>query len=164
MIAKREQSSAFSDSLLSISGIAGPKFLSSRARRSIYLPITRRISSVAFVCFVQHNLHMEGEETVETGTEDWSARVLSRVQSISRSRKEDALRRLFSTPSSPSAKAAIAKRFRTLRKKALLSQADLGEVLGICRQSVSAIENCRVWPHFTTMDRFSDLEAKNDQS
>ena len=87
-----------------------------------------------------------------------------RAPAKARSRKKDALRRLFSTPSSPEAKAAIAKRFRTLREKALLSQSDLGEALGICRQSVNAIENCRVWPHFTTMDRFSDLEAKNDQS
>ena len=78
----------------------------------------------------------------------------------SRSRKEDAQRRLFSIPCSPEAKADIAMHFKDLRRKVGLTQLDLGRDIGLCRQSVSEIENCRVWPHYTTLDRFCDLEAK----
>jgi DNA-binding XRE family transcriptional regulator len=81
-----------------------------------------------------------------------------------RSRKEDALRRLFSIPCSPEAKADIAMHFKDLRRKVGLTQLDLGRNIGLCRQSVSEIENCRVWPHYTTLDRFCDLEAKCFQS
>jgi len=76
------------------------------------------------------------------------------------SRREDALRRLFSIPPSPEAKAEIARRFRDLRKKTLLTQTHLGLFIGLCRQSVNAIENRRVWPHYTTLERFADFEAK----
>jgi len=89
---------------------------------------------------------------------------LNRVTAKARSRKGDALRRLFSTPSSLEAKADIAARFKALRKKAILSQSDLGDLIGICRQSVSEIENCCVWPHYTTLDRFSDLEVNHEQA
>ena len=85
---------------------------------------------------------------------------LQRGPSKSRSRKEDAIRRFFSTPSSPEARAEIARRFLTLRKRALLTQSHLGLFIGLCRQSVSAIESRRVWPHHTTMERFADFEAK----
>jgi len=101
---------------------------------------------------------------MKIGSRDWSTRVLSRVPAIPRSRKQDALRRLFTERPSPEAKAAIAKRFQTLREKGLLTQSDLGDALGICRQSVNAIENRHVWPHFTTLERFSDLEAKHNQT
>ena len=101
---------------------------------------------------------------MEIGAHHWSLKILRRVPAKPRSRKEDALRRLFSVPPSPQAKAAIAERFRALRKKAFMSQSDLGDALGICRQSVNAIENCHVWPHFTTMERFFDLEAKHNQT
>ena len=90
---------------------------------------------------------------------------LNRVTAKGRSRKQDALRRLFSTPCSPEAKADIAARFKTLRKKAILSQSHLGRPhWNLPRQSVCEIENCRVWPHYTTLDRFSDLEVNHEQA
>jgi DNA-binding XRE family transcriptional regulator len=89
---------------------------------------------------------------------------LNSVTAKARSRKQDALRRLFSTPPSPEARADIAARFKALRRKAILSQSNLGDLIGICRQSVSEIENSHVWPHYTTLDRFSDLEVNHEQA
>lgn len=103
-------------------------------------------------------------ETMEPWLKESPTINLNRVTAKGRSRRQDALRRLFSTPSSPEAKADIAARFKALRRKAMLSQADLGNLIGICRQSVSKIENCRVWPHYTTSDRFSDLEVSHEQA
>ncbi len=91
-----------------------------------------------------------------------TTRNLNRVPTIPRSRKKDALRRLFSTPSSPQAKASIARRFKALRKKALLTQSDLGDLIGLCRQSVNKIENRRVWPHYTTWDKFREVESNRN--
>jgi DNA-binding XRE family transcriptional regulator len=102
---------------------------------------------------------------MEFGPQECSPTInLNRVTAKGRSRKQDALRRLFSTPSSPEAKAEIAARFKALRREAILSQSDLGDLIGICRQSVSEIENCRVWSHYTTLNRFSDLEASHEQA
>jgi DNA-binding XRE family transcriptional regulator len=46
----------------------------------------------------------------------------------------------------PDDNADIAKRFRALRRKVHLSQSHPGSMVGICRQSVSEIENIRVMP------------------
>src|ERR1039457_5149306 len=100
----------------------------------------------------------DGAKTMEVGANDWSTRVLSRVPAIPRNRKKDALRRFFSIPASPRAKADISKHFKALRRKAGLTQLHLGRIIGICRQTVSEIENCRVWPHYTTLDRFCNLK------
>lgn len=88
---------------------------------------------------------------------------LNRVRFVKpRCRRQDALRRFFSPRPSTEAKAAIAKRFKALRRKARMTQATLGHIIDICRQSVNEIENRRVYPHYTTIDRFSDLEAKHE--
>jgi DNA-binding XRE family transcriptional regulator len=100
---------------------------------------------------------------MELGTQNWSMKVLNRVPVIASSRKQDALRRLFSERPSPQAKAAIAKRFKRLRKKVLLTQAQLGIFIGLSRQSVSRIESCRAFPHFTTLNRFSEFESRHNQ-
>ena len=57
----------------------------------------------------------------------------------------------------------IAERFRALRRKAHITQAQLGDILDICRQAVNEIENSRVMPHYSTADRFSDLEARHER-
>jgi DNA-binding XRE family transcriptional regulator len=106
-------------------------------------------------------------ETMESKPEDrWSTTTnLNRVPFAKRRcRKEDALRRLFSDRPSPEAKAAIAKRFKALRRKARMTQAQLGDIIEICRQAVNEIENRRVYPHYTTIDRFSVLEARHEQA
>jgi DNA-binding XRE family transcriptional regulator len=61
-------------------------------------------------------------------------------------------------------KAEIAKRFKVLRRKARMTQATLGRIIGICRQSVSEIENRRVMPHYTTLSEFSDLEERHESA
>lgn len=80
-----------------------------------------------------------------------------------RCRREDALRRFLCPRPSPEAKTAIAKRFKALRRKANMTQAQLGDILDICRQAVNEIENSRVMPHYSTLDRFSDLEARHER-
>ena len=57
----------------------------------------------------------------------------------------------------------IAQRFKVLRRKALLTQKQLGEIIRICRQSICEIESGQVVPHSTTWDRFCDLETKHNQ-
>jgi len=64
----------------------------------------------------------------------------------------------------PRGKTAIAKRFKALRRRSLLSQSRLGEILGLCRQSVSEIECRRVLLHPSTWRRFQGLEAKHDRA
>jgi DNA-binding XRE family transcriptional regulator len=59
---------------------------------------------------------------------------------------------------------AIAKRFKALRRKSVMSQDQLGRVIGICRQAVNRIENGHVTPHYTTFDRFCKLEAKHEKA
>jgi len=77
-------------------------------------------------------------------------------------RRDDALRRFLCPKPSSQSKAAIAKRFKVLRRKARITQATLGHVIGISRQAVNEIENRRVYPHYTTIDRFSDLEKRHE--
>ena len=60
----------------------------------------------------------------------------------------------------PWKKREIASRFRALRRKALFTQRRLGEIIGICRQSVNEIERRHVKPHEGTWDEFCELEAK----
>ena len=63
----------------------------------------------------------------------------------------------------PDHKFVVARRFKALRRKATLSQSLLGEIIGICRQSISEIETAKVMPHESTWDRFCDLEGKHKQ-
>ena len=63
----------------------------------------------------------------------------------------------------PWERAETAERFRALRRKALLTQKKLGELIRLCRQSVSEIENAHVMPHAETWGRFHDLETKHNQ-
>jgi DNA-binding XRE family transcriptional regulator len=122
------------------------------------------LGRVEILLFVSHNRQKDGAETMEIRPQKCLPTInLNRVPAKYRCRKEDALRRLFSTPSSPEARAAIAARFKGVRKKAKLSQAQLGDLIGLCRQSVNKIESCHVWPHYTTWDRFCDFEAKHNQ-
>jgi DNA-binding XRE family transcriptional regulator len=64
----------------------------------------------------------------------------------------------------PRAKSAIAKRFKTFRQRSLMSQAQLGHVIEICRQAVNRIENGRAMPHYTTLERFRNLEVRHEQA
>ena len=61
----------------------------------------------------------------------------------------------------PVIRSEIAERFRALRRKEHLSQRTLGERIGICRQSVSEIENALVKPHLRTWRRFCELEERS---
>lgn len=63
----------------------------------------------------------------------------------------------------PDDKAEIARRFKALRRRARLTQRWLAELIGICRQAVSEIENKRTLPRFSTWDSFAALEAKHMQ-
>ena len=63
----------------------------------------------------------------------------------------------------PDHKFVVARRFKALRRKATLSQSLLGEIIGICRQSISEIETAKVMPHESTWARFSELEARHKQ-
>ena len=62
----------------------------------------------------------------------------------------------------PREKLDIAKRFRAFRRKSLMSQAQLGRVIAICRQAVNRIENGRVSPHYSTLERFRNLEVRHE--
>jgi len=61
----------------------------------------------------------------------------------------------------PDDKTEVSRRFKALRRRAFLNQRGLAELIGICRQAVSEIENKRTFPHYATWDRFSALEAKH---
>ncbi len=63
----------------------------------------------------------------------------------------------------PWEKPEIAERFRSLRRKARLSQSLLAEFIGVCRQTVNKIERRRVMLHPSTWARFSELEARHKQ-
>jgi DNA-binding XRE family transcriptional regulator len=63
----------------------------------------------------------------------------------------------------PEYKAAVAERFKALRRRARITQAQLGDILGICRQSVNEIENSRVMPQYSTLDKFTQLEARHER-
>lgn len=58
-------------------------------------------------------------------------------------------------------KSEIAVRFKALRKRTLLTQARLGELVGIGRQAVSEIERGKANPHYSTVQRFADLEMRH---
>ena len=45
-----------------------------------------------------------------------------------------------------------------------MSQAQLGRVMEICRQAVNRIENRRVMPHYTTLEKFRNLEVRHEQA
>jgi DNA-binding XRE family transcriptional regulator len=64
----------------------------------------------------------------------------------------------------PDDKAEIARRFKELRNHASMTQLRLSEILGICWQAVSDIENKRTLPHFSTWARFASLEMRYTQS
>lgn len=57
-------------------------------------------------------------------------------------------------------RSTIADRFIALRKRVGLSQSRLGRYVGLCRQAVNEIENCRVTPHHSTWDRFRQYERE----
>jgi DNA-binding XRE family transcriptional regulator len=61
----------------------------------------------------------------------------------------------------PDATAEIARRFRRLRRRSFLTQRRLAGIIGVCRQTVCKIERRKVMPHYSTWDRFSDLETKH---
>jgi DNA-binding XRE family transcriptional regulator len=61
----------------------------------------------------------------------------------------------------PDDRFVIAKRFKALRRKAHLSQLRLAEIIGVCRQSVNEVENCRVLLHYSTWENFHNLESKH---
>jgi DNA-binding XRE family transcriptional regulator len=64
----------------------------------------------------------------------------------------------------PSSRFEIAQRFRALRKQSHLTQSHLAEIIGICRQSVSRIENFHVMPHCRTWDKFCALEERHKRA
>ena len=67
-------------------------------------------------------------------------------------------------PWRPDERAEIASRFKKLRQRARLTQRWLAELIGICRQAVSDIENRRTLPHYSTWDRFAAQETKYKQA
>jgi len=58
----------------------------------------------------------------------------------------------------------IARRFKKLRSRSFLTQKQLAELIGICRQAVSDIERRHVVPHISTWNRFADLEARHREA
>ena len=60
-------------------------------------------------------------------------------------------------------RAAIAKRFKWLRRKVPFTQSELGKYIGLCRTSVNRIERRRVTPRLSTWSRFLAFEAKHQQ-
>jgi DNA-binding XRE family transcriptional regulator len=64
----------------------------------------------------------------------------------------------------PEDKAEIARRFKALRRRSHLTQRWLAELVGVCRQAVSDIENKKTLPHRTTWDRFAAREAKQKEA
>jgi DNA-binding XRE family transcriptional regulator len=63
----------------------------------------------------------------------------------------------------PQDKSAISDRFIALRMRWGLSQSRLGRVVGLCRQTVSEIENRHVTPHDATWDRFCEHEGRTQE-
>ncbi len=60
----------------------------------------------------------------------------------------------------PQDRSAIADRFISVRRRMRLSQARLASYMGVCRQTVSKVENRRVLIHTTTWYRFCDYELR----
>jgi DNA-binding XRE family transcriptional regulator len=65
--------------------------------------------------------------------------------------------------SRPCGKPEIAERFKALRRQFGLTQSRLGKLIGICRQSISEIENACVTPHDSTWDRFCEHESRGQE-
>jgi DNA-binding XRE family transcriptional regulator len=65
--------------------------------------------------------------------------------------------------SRPWKKCETARRFKARRQKALMTQSVLARIIGVCRQSISEIENARVMPNPATWERFCNLEAIHNQ-
>ena len=63
----------------------------------------------------------------------------------------------------PDDRIEIGERFRGLRGKAFMTQSRLAGILNVCRQSISEIENGRVFLRCATWERFRDLESKHNQ-
>jgi hypothetical protein len=57
----------------------------------------------------------------------------------------------------------IRRRFIALRKKTRLTQKKLGDIIRLCYQQISEIENAHVIPHARTWARFAALEKKHRQ-
>jgi len=64
----------------------------------------------------------------------------------------------------PDDRSEIANRFKDFRKNSSMTQLQLAEIIGICRQAVSEIEHCHVVPHISTWNRFADLEACHEEA
>ena len=63
------------------------------------------------------------------------------------------------------AKARIARRFKALRRKAGITQRQLGEIIGVSRSRINEIENRPTMPDlFTTWKRFTELEDRHRQA
>jgi DNA-binding XRE family transcriptional regulator len=62
----------------------------------------------------------------------------------------------------PEKKFIIARRFRRLRRKAMLTQADLGRHIELCRKAVSRIERSHVMLRLKSWRRFVEFEVKHN--
>jgi DNA-binding XRE family transcriptional regulator len=64
----------------------------------------------------------------------------------------------------PQCRPEIAKRFKAFRRKSGMTQERLGNIIGICRQTINEIENRRVYPRCSTIGRFVDLEKRHEEA
>jgi len=58
----------------------------------------------------------------------------------------------------------MAKRFSDLRALLELNQAELANLIGVRREEISAIENCRVYPSRKTLRNFAEIEGRQQNS
>lgn len=56
----------------------------------------------------------------------------------------------------------VAVRFNQLRKVLDLRQDELANLIGVRREEISAIENCRVYPSRRTLVKFSEIEGRQE--
>lgn len=56
----------------------------------------------------------------------------------------------------------MAGRFSTLRNAVNLRQDELANLIGVRREEVSAIENCRVYPSRKTLVKFAEIEGRQE--
>jgi DNA-binding XRE family transcriptional regulator len=124
-------------------------------------------SWVEVLFLVQHNRLKDGAETMEPYDGDGSDQMTSaRDLRMFRAVLEAAFARpkVFSMADTrPLKKSETAQHFKSLRRKALLTQKRLGEIIKVCRQSVNEIERGHVMAHPTTWNRFCELEEKHNQ-
>ena len=59
----------------------------------------------------------------------------------------------------PSDKTVIAERFKSARAESDLTQSELAQIIGVCRQSVSRIENCRALANRSTWEKFCNPKS-----